>query len=383
MAKSNIATTQRRKNQKLLTTIIIFLVVLFIYCVREYVLPIINDDTTNTSTSISTVGPSTSQPTESPKNLSSNYSNSQLDVYFFDVGQADCILLMTDNKVMLVDTGNAGDASTDFKVKDKINVSHELNRLGIEKIDVLVATHPHEDHMGSMYKIIDLFDIKDVYANSILPESEQANYYKRFVASLENSNAHFIVPTTLTEKEIKEKVDEYNKDLPNDEKVVYNSKDYIRVGDKIEFGNCDVTMLAPNSAKYSDTNDYSIVLMVEFEDVKLLLTGDAGKLAENEILQYASNNNFDLKADILKVGHHGSRTASTENFISAVQPNVAIIMVEEGNSYGLPDEDVLERLEKHGATIYMTQNVGDIKITINDGSYDIDLTYSHEVKKAK
>ncbi|MBQ9267312.1 MAG: MBL fold metallo-hydrolase [Clostridia bacterium] len=309
-----------------------------------------------------------------------NYSASSLDVYFFDVGQADSILLMTDDKVMLVDTGNAGDAAMDYNVKDKINLSHELKRLGVNKIDVLVATHPHEDHMGSMYKIIEMFDVKDLYSNSILPESQQTGYYKRFVSALEESDTHLITPTTLSEEEIKAKVEAYNQGLPEEEKVVYNPNDYIRVGDEIPFGNAKVTMLAPNASKYSDTNDYSIVLMVEFEGVKLLLTGDAGKLSEKEMLKYAAENDFDLKADILKVGHHGSRTANTEEFIAKVQPSHSIMMVGKDNSYGLPDEDVIERLEKHGSVIYQTQDAGDVKLTINDGKYAFDLDFAHEEK---
>jgi len=311
----------------------------------------------------------------------SSYTDSKLDVYFINVGQADSILLMTDDKVMLVDTGNAGDAATDKKIKDKINLSHELDRLGISKIDVLVLTHPHEDHMGSSYKIIKTFDVKDLYANKILPESEQANYYKKFVASLEESNTHLITPTIYSTKELKEKVFDYNSNISSEEeKITFNEEDYIRVGDTIPFGNATVTMIAPNNDYYSDTNDYSIVLMVEFEDVKLLLTGDAGKKSEEEILKFASSNNFDLDVDILKVGHHGSRTANTEDFIKAVKPEYSIIMVEEGNSYGLPDEDVIERLEEYGSKIYSTMNYGDIKLTIDNGSYSFDTSYTYESK---
>ena len=313
---------------------------------------------------------------------SSSYTSSNLTVYFFDVGQADSILLMTDDKVMLVDTGNAGDADTSFKVTNKINLSHELNRLGISKIDYLVATHPHEDHMGSMYKIIKTFDVKELLANKILPESEWTNYYRRFVEALADSKTHLVTPTIYSDKELKQKVEDYNKTVSPEDKLTFNANDYFRVGDKIPFGNAKITVLAPNSESYSDTNDYSIVLLVEFEDIKLLLTGDAGKLSEREILDYAKRNNIDLNVDILKVGHHGSRTASTEEFISTCDPEYAVVMVEEGNSYGLPDEDVLERLTKQGATIYMTQDYSDIKLTIDDGKYEFDLNYSHEVKGA-
>jgi competence protein ComEC len=325
----------------------------------------------------------TTKPDNKEGATSSSYTDSILTVYFFDVGQADSILLMTDDKVMLVDTGNAGDADTTVKVKDKINLSHELDRLGISKIDYLVATHPHEDHMGSMYKIIKLFDVKELYANKILPEHEWTNYYKRFVEALDASNTHLVTPTIYSDAELQDKINVYNRANPKDEQLVFNSADYFRVGDTIPFGNASVTILAPNSESYSDTNDYSIVLLVEFEDVKLLLTGDAGKASEKEMIAFANANGIDLNVDILKVGHHGSRTANTQEFISMVDPEYAIIMVEEENSYGLPDEDVLERLEKQGAVIYMTQEYGDIKLTINDGAFEFDLSYAHEVKGAK
>lgn len=316
-------------------------------------------------------------------NDNSLYMDSKLEVYFFDVGQADSILLLTDDKAMLVDTGNAGDARQDNKlVKGNINLTYELKKLGINKIDILVATHAHEDHMGSMYKIINTFEIGNLYANAINESDDEPNYYKRFCNAIIEKDVHLISPTVLTEEEIMAKVNAYNANLEdNDEKIIYDSTDYIRVGDVINFGNAKVTLLAPGSTKYSDDNDYSIVLMVEFEGVKLMLTGDAGKQSEQEILKYASQNGINLACDILKVSHHGSRTANTEDFISAVNPTYAVIMVEEGNKYGLPDEDVIERLEMYNAKIYQTMEVGDIKLVIDDGKYKFDLTYTHEEKE--
>ena len=327
---------------------------------------------------------STAKPTEIPSNnekADSNYTADSLEVYFFDVGQADAILLLTADKAMLVDTGNAGDADVSDKIKDKINLTHELKRLGVERIDVLVATHPHEDHMGSAYKIVNTFDIGNIYVTAY-DEKFSKNYYDCFWEAVQEKDVHVISPTTLSENEIKAKIDEYNAGVENkSEKIVYNDNDYIRLGDSFKFGNATVTMIAPASSEYSDTNDYSIVFMVEFEGVKLLLTGDSGKKAEEETLEFAKKTGFDLDADILKVGHHGSRTANTEAFIDAVSPEYAIIMVEEGNSYGLPDEDVIERLQKHNAIIYSTMEHGDIKLLINDGTYKFDFSYDHEVKE--
>ncbi len=320
---------------------------------------------------------------EDPPPSTNNNSDSRLDVYFFDVGQADSILLIQNDESMLVDTGNAGDADTTFKVSNKINLSHELNRLGITNLDYLIATHPHEDHMGSMYKIIKLFDVRNVYANNILPESEQAGYYKRFVSALDESSAHFISHTTLSESEIIERINEYNSSVSIEDKIEYNPDDYHRVGDTFNVGEATVTILGPNSSNYSDTNDTSIVLMMEFQGVKIMLTGDAGISSEKDILQYANSYGVSLAADVLKVGHHGSRTASSESFITAVHPKYAIIMVGKDNSYGLPDEDVIERLEKSGAQIYMTKDVSDIHLIIQNGTIQFDLDFFHEQKEEK
>ena len=349
----------------------------------------------NTGEAADNTGKTENNTTKTENNVFSNnvFSDSKLEVYFFDVGQADSVLLLTDGKAMLVDTGNAGDADKENKlIKEKINLTYELNRLGVTRIDKLVLTHPHEDHMGSAYKIISAFDIEELYMNpiDIVEEYSENGYYGRFIKALEeNEGISVITPTTLSEEEIIAKIEEYNANIKRqiengeneiNERLEYNASDYVRVSDVIDLGNAKVTVLAPNSANYSDINDYSIVLMVEFEGVKLLLTGDAGKESEEEMLSYAVKNGIELDCDILKVGHHGSRTASTEEFITAVKPEYAIVMVAEKNSYGLPDEDVIERLENHGAVIYQTKDEGDIKLTIDNGKYEFDLSFSHMEK---
>ena len=249
----------------------------------------------NTGEAADNTGKTENNTTKTENNVFSNnvFSDSKLEVYFFDVGQADSVLLLTDGKAMLVDTGNAGDADKENKlIKEKINLTYELNRLGVTRIDKLVLTHPHEDHMGSAYKIISAFDIEELYMNpiDIVEEYSENGYYGRFIKALEeNEGISVITPTTLSEEEIIAKIEEYNANIKRqiengeneiNERLEYNASDYVRVSDVIDLGNAKVTVLAPNSANYSDINDYSIVLMVEFEGVKLLLTGDAGKESE-------------------------------------------------------------------------------------------------------
>ena len=202
----------------------IVLMIIVLFLTANTATHVINNDDTSTQPESSTepivIGPGENVYHES-------YGDSTLEVYFFDVGQADSILLRQGESVMLVDTGNAGDADNSFNILNKINLSHELQRLGITKIDYLVATHPHEDHMGSMYKIINLFEVKNVYANNILPEEEQAAYYKRFVSALENTDTHFISHTNLSEKDILIRIEEYNKGVSENDRIVYNPDDYL------------------------------------------------------------------------------------------------------------------------------------------------------------
>lgn len=346
----------------------------YIFEILEIENPFDNDNTLENNQS-------SEQPKENDTGTK-DYDGSKLEIYFFDVGQADSILLITDGKAMLVDTGNAGDATEKNTVsKGNINLTYELKKLGVDVIDILVATHAHEDHMGSMYKIVNAFDIGEVYANGFTAEEVDKRYYDKFEETMNAKGIHLVAPTSLTEKQIKAKISEYNANVSsNEDKITYNAKDYIRVGDVIALGDAKLTLLAPASSEYSDENDYSLVFMVEFEGVKVLLTGDAGKESEEEILAFAKSTGFDLDCDVLKVSHHGSRTANTEEFIAAVKPEYSVIMVEEGNSYGLPDEDVVERLERHDSKIYYTMTDGDIKLTIDNGSYEFDFSYNHEEK---
>ena len=248
-------------------------------------------------------------------------------VIFVDVGQGDCeIIRLEDGRNILIDAGtNEGEDELVKKIKD----------YGIEKFDVVIATHPHEDHIGGMDAVIDNFDIGSVYMPDVVTTTKT---FENLLDSIENKN--------LKVKKAKAGVSVINEE------------------------NISMVFVAPNSDKYDDLNNYSAVLKFTYGKCSFLFTGDAEKLSEKEMLE----NSMDVSADVLKVGHHGSSTSSGKSFIEAVNPKYAIIEVGQDNEYGHPHKETMEELE--GIEIYRTDLQGDItaicdgdniKITTKDG----------------
>ncbi len=244
-----------------------------------------------------------------------------LEITFLDVGQADCVLLRSENHTLLIDTGYKKNAVTD-KIID------HLTGLGIATIDYLVLTHPHADHIGGAPDIINAFTI----TNCLMPDAVATT--KIFEDTL----------TALEEREV-------------------NVIEAV-AGNRIELSDMVLEILAPRSKEYTEINDYSIVLRVLFGETALMLTGDAELLSEGEMIE--SFGEDALKADLLKVGHHGSTTSSGGAFLSAVDPDFAVISVGEGNSYGHPHDEIVERLSEAEIETYRTDLHGTIVFT-SDG----------------
>ena len=255
----------------------------------------------------------------SPKEQSLSGDTAKLRVHFIDVDQGDCTLLESDGEFVLIDAGEKEYSSTVIK---------SLNSRNANSLKYVIATHPHSDHIGGLAKVIDKVDTE----NFITVETDQ---------------------NTSTWKNVLKAVDR-------------NDVNYIdaKVGDTYAFGEASFTILAPLSDKYDGYNNYSVVTMVQCGKIRFLLTGDAEKESEKEMLDAGT----DLKADVLKCGHHGSSTSSTAAFLKAVDPAYAIISCGKYNDYGHPHKETLKKLKLLGCTYLRTDNNGTI-VAATDGTH--------------
>lgn len=251
-------------------------------------------------------------------------SLNDLVVHFIDVGQGDAILVQAPSgATMLVDGGprTAGQKIVSY-----------LKQAGVSSIDIVVATHPHEDHLGGLLDVLNNFTVKRVFDPGY-PHTTLT--YQKFLEAIDTKNIGF----TIAQR-----------------------------GNKINLSpELDITILHPGSTMASINNN-SIVLKIKYGKVDYLLTGDAETEAENVMLE---NSRQLLPSQILKVGHHGSRTSTDIAFLRAVNPEVAVIMVGAGNSYGHPYSETLQKISNAGVDIYRTDIHGDIVITSNGQSYSI------------
>lgn len=246
--------------------------------------------------------------------------DSQFRMTVLNVGNADCVLLQNGDRYALVDAGENDDG------KDIVTF---LQRVGIKRLEYVIATHPDADHIGGMDDVIENIEI-GTFLMSFMPEgyTPTTRVYEKML-------------TALIEKDI----------TPIDPSY----------GDSFEFGDAYIDILSGLS-EHKDTNEQSIVCRIRFGQTRFLLTGDAGKEVEEELLSAGA----DLRADVLKVGHHGSRSSSTKEFIAAVSPSVAVITCGEGNSYNHPHKETLNTLKKANCTIYRCDLHGEIAVT-SDG----------------
>jgi competence protein ComEC len=240
-----------------------------------------------------------------------------LTVTFFDVGQGDSALIQADGKSMLIDAGPD-------ECSDKL-LSY-LSDLGIKQIDILVGTHPHEDHIGGMDDVLAKYSVSDIWMPKAAAETQT---FEDLLLTIQGKGLKIAAPAP---------------------------------GSVHALGNAKVTVLTPISQAYDDLNNYSIVLRIDYGDKSFLFTGDSEALSEQELL----NSGSDLDADVLKVGHHGSNTATSQAFLDAVSPDWAVISCGKDNTYGHPHTETLTKLQAAGASILRTDLDGTITI-ISDG----------------
>lgn len=252
---------------------------------------------------------------ESP-NVESGEGQSPLIVTFIDVGQGDATLLQCGGSSMLIDAGK-NDQGTSLQLF--------LQKQKVKELEYAVGTHPDEDHIGGLDVVITKFDVDHV----LMPDrkSDTKTYRDTIQAAKDKSIA-----------------------IENPEP-----------GDTFWLGDAKVEVMAPLK-KYEDNNNNSIVLMVEHGENRFLFTGDAEEEAEEDMLQAG----VDLDADVLKVGHHGSRSSTSESFLQAVSPEAAVISCGEGNSYGHPHAQTMNSLRMNGIELYRTDESGTI-VAYSDG----------------
>ena len=255
---------------------------------------------------------------------------STLEIHFIDVGMGDAMLLLQridgELHAMMIDTGDRGTSSL---------VTNYVLAQQIESLDYLVLTHPHADHIGGAASLLETLKIGTVYMTNT--EADSVTYQH--------------VMDTCRQKGIVEV--------------------YPAVGDTFAFGDAIFTVYAPHPVLYDAANDWSLVLMMDFHGTRVLFTGDAEVGSENDML---GDPTLDLRADVLKVGHHGSSTSSSFDFVCAVSPSYAVISCGESSSYEYPNVEVAMNLMDAGVQdILTTKTSGTIICTIQqDGVFFFD-----------
>ena len=244
-----------------------------------------------------------------------------LEVHFIDVGQALSVLVECDGQFMLYDGGNVDDGS--------LIVSY-LQSQGVEQLEYVFCSHAHEDHVGGLAAALAYFPAYHVYS----PVTDASTKcFQDFVKYTQQQGLQVEVPA---------------------------------VGTMWPLGGATVTMLGP-VAQYSDTNDTSIVLRIDYGSTSFLLTGDMEKTAETDLVNSGAN----LRADVLQVGHHGSSTSTSDLFLNAVLPEMGIISCGVNNKYGHPHEETLSILRDAGVDVYRTDLQGTITIGSDGQNYTV------------
>ncbi|MBE6599956.1 MAG: MBL fold metallo-hydrolase [Ruminococcaceae bacterium] len=258
-----------------------------------------------------------------PWEVDKSVSGGTIEVHMIDVGQGDCILVRAPEGNMLIDSG-------DLSKKSKAAIKTYLQDLQIKDFEYVVFTHSDADHIGSADYIMENYDVENVIISNDVRDGAT---YKRMMAAIEASDAEVIDA------------------VPN---ATYS------------IGEMSIKILGPMSAKYTDENDYSVVLRIDFGESSFLMTGDAEKKSEAEMVEEYVRGELDC--DVLKAGHHGSGTSSSLDFLKLVTPEVVMISCGEGNSYGHPHASALERFRIYmkESEIYRTDKLGDI-VFVSDG----------------
>ena len=246
-----------------------------------------------------------------------NTNNDLLKVHYLDVGQGDSIFVeLPNNETMLIDAAESYQSE---------NIINYLKNLNYQKIDYVIGTHPHTDHIGGLKDIINTFEIGKIYMPKVVSTTKT---YESLLMAIKDKNLK--INTAKAGTSI------------------------------IDTDALKINILAPNNSTYTELNNYSAVTKITYGTTKFLFMGDAEKLSENEIKE-------NVTADVIKIGHHGSNTSSSIDFIKKVNAKYGIISVGLNNKYNLPKEETITNWENSGTKIYLTSTNGTIRAS-SDGT---------------
>lgn len=260
-----------------------------------------------------------------------------LEVHFLDVGQGDATLIVVPNEsggsdFILIDCGES------FANSDLL---YALNEYNVDEIDLFVITHPHSDHMANAATVLEEYDVEKILMNDL---EVTHSFYKSFKKALELENAEVIYP---------------------------------KLGEVLRYGELELTVLGPGKdMEKDDLNNMSIVLRADYNKRSFLLMGDAETESEYDLMDRF----MQIKADVLKLGHHGSSTSSAEDFIDLVMPMYAVASCGRDNEYGHPHREVISYLDKLRITLFRTDTDGYVSF-YTDGSKLVYLTENNTAAK--
>ncbi len=295
------ASWRRRATAPVVIIIVLVYCVIVAGCLNNVIIPVLTNNQTHRSD-----------------------NNGNLSVYFFDVGQGDSTLFVVDGKTILIDAG-------EIEMGDR--VVSDLKTLGISRIDLLVATHPHSDHIGGMQKVLAVFPVGQVLDAGLSHPSPL--------------HEHFL--ETIDRKHIAYRVAEQGQTVEIDPalRVFVLSPPVQRLGD--------------------DPNTNSVVLRISYGMIDFLMTGDVGGEGEVALLRTG----YPLDAEILKVAHHGSFSSTSPAFLARVRPEMAIMSLGEDNPYGYPHTETLFLLKSSGTALYRTDLNGTVVVRTDGMSYSV------------
>lgn len=258
---------------------------------------------------------------ESSENVKETAETSaEMKVHFIDVGQADSTLLVTEEFTILIDTG-------DWNSSDALDYLHEQK---IRDIDIVIGTHPDADHIGQLDRIVEQFEVEEVWMSG---NTSTSNVFIRALEAIDSTGTEYYEP---------------------------------RAGEVFDIGALQLEVLYPESTT-GKVNEESISVKLTYGEVRFVFTGDAGVDEEQDMIDAG----FNLEAEILQLGHHGSNTSTSNSFLAAVSPEVAIYSAGSNNSYGHPHAEVIAAAENAGAEIYGTDVNGTVIVETDGETYSV------------